>query len=73
MSALAGKEILKVDGTGERGFIVTYRDGMDATCKALVPPVENHPDFIAAHAFSTGIPIPGAPSKACEDSFWNRY
>ncbi len=71
MAALVGRTILRVDGSGERGFIVTYRDSMGAVCKAIVPPQDNHPDFIIASAYQNGTPLPGTPvRKAAEAGIW---
>jgi len=71
MAALVGRTILRVDGSGERGFIVTYRDSMGAECQAIVPPQDNHPDFIIAVAHQQGRPLPGTPPrKSAEAGIW---
>ncbi len=59
MAALTGKEIVRVTGSAERGYIVTYRSGDPdgILCKAFIAPQEEHPDFQIARAFVGGAPI----------------
>ncbi len=71
MAALVGRTILKVEGSGERGFIVTYRDDTGAECRAVVPPQDDHPDYILATAYQQGLPLPGMPTiNAALDGIW---